>query len=496
MNQWTRMALLSAATAGFGGPGLGGCVSGNIPARQQPGSDGSTSNDGNALDDGGTSAADGSGGTEGSTISVADGSEDVRTIGAEASPEASPTIRDAGSGLGNDARMSAADSSVDGATDSSTGGTTNDGSAGTVDGAIVGCISALSSWYVARPNGGLLSEGPPEQAILDSTTGLPLLGAVSMSEGEYTDCAAISSGGVQCWERNVNYNDGQLGNGMGQLGNGTMNPNTAFLRSSVVLAAANTPLTKVTSMVQGFANAACALTSDAKLWCWGDLTWIVNNGTALSSPYAQAITIDGMTPLTGVTQAAVGLGNACAITQGAPNTLWCWGQNRNGELAQGDTVSRQYPTKVLGLTNPVKVAIISASNPSQTAFTSATMCALDGGNVKCWGYAGFGNAGVNSPDSAPLQSPTLVVTQTGAALGGVVDLLGGMSLTTALRNDGTMWWWGYGAKGYAGNYGITNIVAIGWPGTGTFAPGGPRYLTSDGAYHNGMTNVTVNCNAM
>jgi len=83
----------------------------------------------------------------------------------------------------------------------------------------------------------------------------------------------------------------------------------------------------------------------------------------------------------------------------------------------------------------------------------------------------------------------LVVTQSGTILGGVVDLLGTGTTIAAMRNDGTMWSWGQFAKNYAGNYGITNIVAIGWPDYRF----GPRFLTNDGVYHNGMTALHVNC---
>jgi hypothetical protein len=57
-----------------------------------------------------------------------------------------------------------------------------------------------------------------------------------------------------------------------------------------------------------------------------------------------------------------------------------------------------------------------------------------------------------------------------------------------------MWNWGYGFQIYATNYSLTNVLAIGWSGPSNY--NGPRYITSDGVYHNAMANVTVNCNAM
>ena len=86
------------------------------------------------------------------------------------------------------------------------------------------------------------------------------------------------------------------------------------------------------------------------------------------------------------------------------------------------------------------------------------------------------------------------MTQGGTALAGVTDIEPGFAVVSVLRTDASMWRWGAGAEEYAGNFGITNIVGIGW--TGGANTTGPRYLTSDGVYHNGTTNVTVNCGAL
>ncbi len=240
-----------------------------------------------------------------------------------------------------------------------------------------------------------------------------------------------------------------------------------------------------------FSNTACAVTSDGKLWCWGDLTWVVKKGiAALHTGYAQAITLDGTSALTGVSQVVVGPATTCALLTGAPNTVWCWGYNATGQLGQGDVTARQYPTKVLGLTSPTELAL-SAQNTYD-----ATVCALDGSNVRCWGDNANGAAGINATTN-PVQSPTPVVMQSGTVLGGVTSIEPGVAAFAVVRSDNTLWTWGYGSQPYAGNYGLTNIVTVGWAGPA--APvnfNGPRYLTKDGVYHNGMTVVPVNCNAM
>ncbi len=426
-----------------------------------------------ASPDGGTST-DSGGGTGGDDATTGDdgaavGTQDSSTVGA-----------------GDGSTMGTGDSSTsaDGSSPSSQDAGVIDGSTHAYDGGLgMSCLSGLYGIYVQRTDGVLLREGPPEEPVLNSTTALPLAGIVSVQDGAYHGCAAVSDGSAQCWQNTANQ-----GNGYGQLGNGTTTASGVIFRSTPVLTAANTPLTKVVSVASGESNTGCAVTSENKLWCWGDLTWIVNKGTTLDTGYAQAITTDGATSFTGVTQAAVGYAQACALVSGSPNTVWCWGYNGDDELAQGDTTVRQYPTKVLGLTNPTKIVV----TPYGGGSNAATACALDGTSVRCWGYNAYGAAGVNSATN-PITAPALVQTQSGSALDQVQDLAGGFVNTATLRTDGTLWRWGNGIATYATNYGVTNIVAIGWAGSSNT---NMRYLTSDGIYHNAMTNVAINCGAL
>jgi alpha-tubulin suppressor-like RCC1 family protein len=259
------------------------------------------------------------------------------------------------------------------------------------------------------------------------------------------------------------------------------------------LVAPNTPLTNVVAFAAAGAsniavNTACAVTSDGKLWCWGDLSWIVQKGTPLASPYAQAITTDGLTALTGVIQATFATTGACAVIRGTPNSVWCWGDNAAGELAQGDTMNRQYPIKVPGLTAPTKVVM------TDSHYDHNTICVLDGDSVRCWGNNDFGTVGVNSTVN-PIPSPSPVVIQNGTTiLGGVSDIEPGFAAVAALRTDGSLWTWGYGFATYASNFGLTNILTIAY--AGGYGGNGPRFLTSDGIYHSGMTVLPVTCGAL
>jgi hypothetical protein len=412
-----------------------------------------------------------------------------------------PAGDDASDNQGDDSGAAASDDSSTASDDSATGndggveaeGSPSESDATTYEGGLangISCVAALYSTYIVRGDGILISEnstsGP--ETILDATTGNPLTGIVNVQVGGSHGCAALTDGSVKCWQVATN------GNTSGQLGNGTTTATSTLYRASPVLTAASTPLTGVAAVATGdsASNSSCAVRTDGKLYCWGDLSWIVNNGASLLTGYAQAVTTDGSTPLVGVTQAAVGSGLACAMVaggSGSASTVWCWGFNSDGELGVGDTNNRQYPTQVTGLTNPTKLVIDAPVGNYQFI----TVCAQDGANVRCWGYNGYGGAGTNTATS-PILSPTAVATMSGTLLGNVSDLESGGGAFGVLRSDGTLWTWGSGFHNYAANYNVTNIVALGWAGPSS--DNGPRYVTSDAVYHNAMTSAPVNCNAM
>ena len=463
---------------------LGGC-SGGAPSR--PKADGGT---GAATGTGGRSGGDGGGGTGGATGSggTTDNGGNAGTGSGGRAATGTGGAVEIGGGIGTGGRSGAGGAGAVGGALARGGASGAVGAAGGSGGAAI-CIAGIYDQYVLRTDGIALFEPSAnnEHVILDTTTGLSLRGITEIQGGSSHGCALLGNGSVACWQTATN------GNGAGQLGNGTTTPNSVVYRSTTVLIAPNTPLTNVLALATGgesnnAVNTACAVTRDGKLWCWGDLTWIVNKGTPLPSPYAQAITTDGLTALTGVVQATFARTGACAVVNGTPNSVWCWGDNAASELAQGDMVNRQYPVKVLELSAPTKVVM------TDSYYDNNTICVLDAGEVRCWGSNNHGTVGINST-TTPITAPMLVVLQNGSTvLGGVSDIEPGSAAISALRTDGTLWNWGYGLNKYAGNYGLTNIVSI--ADAGGYSTDGPRFLTSDGVYHHGMTPISVNCGAL
>lgn len=349
-------------------------------------------------------------------------------------------------------------------------------------GASCSCVKGIFGSYVIRVDGIVLQEPTSttgaQTPVLDAATAQPLTGTVTGQDFTTTGCLVRDDATVWCWRSAAN------GNSVGTLGNGSIDTNGPVFRATQVLVAANTPLTNVKSLTM---LSSCAVTNDGKLYCWGDLSWAVNNGATLHTGYAQPITTDGATPLTGVLQASVAGWSPCAlVSRAANNEVWCWGYNGNYNLGTGDNINRQYPTKIAGLTNPTKVVGNWGNN---TGSLWGAHCAMDGDNVLCWGYNAEGETGIGNSNT-PVRVPTLVKLADGTTpFTGGVDLYAGAFRICALRTGGTLWCWGVSYKNYATNLGLTNIVAAG-------SAESLQYLTSDGLYHAAGVTISPKCGSL
>jgi hypothetical protein len=352
-------------------------------------------------------------------------------------------------------------------------------------GASCSCVKGTFGSYVIRVDGIVLQEPTTatgaQTAVLDAATAQPLTGAVNGYDGAIAGggvgCMVRDDGTVWCWRSTAN------GNSVGALGNGTTDTSGPTFRATQVLVSANTPLTNVKSIDL---LSPCAVTNDGKLYCWGDVSWLVNNGTSLASPYAQPITTDGATPLSGVLQVSAAGRSPCAVVAGtSANEVWCWGDNLRSSLGTGDTTNRHYPTKIAGFTNPTKVVGSFGTSP----YSLTAHCAIDGANVLCWGYNGDGETGTGNSNT-PVTVPTLVKIADGTTpFTQPVDLYAGFTRICALRAGGTLWCWGSGYHNYADNIGVSNVVAAGNVES-------LRYLTSDGVYHANTVAVSPNCGSL
>jgi alpha-tubulin suppressor-like RCC1 family protein len=247
-------------------------------------------------------------------------------------------------------------------------------------------------------------------------------------------CARKSDGTLWCWSQNDS----------GQAGDGTTI--TPVLSPKQVVALGTT----VVQVAVGGRH-TCARKSDGTLWCWGqNSNGQLGDGTTTDTRLAPVQVAALGTSVVGV---HAGFFHTCA--RKADSTLWCWGNNANGQLGDGtssgqsgcgpghDSVCRPDPLQVTALgTNVVDVVTGGSFYSSLFGHT----CARQGdGTLWCWGSNAYGQLGdgTTAPKSSPVQ-----VTVLGS---NVVGLAAGAVHTCATKTNGTLWCWGQNIYGDVGD---------------------------------------------
>lgn len=130
--------------------------------------------------------------------------------------------------------------------------------------------------------------------------------------------------------------------------------------------------------------------------------------------------------------------NSCLAIKN-DGTLWAWGANGNGELAQGDTAQRNSPVQVGALTTWLRVA---------AGYTFCAAVKTDG-TLWAWGNNSLGQLGQGNTTnySSPVQVGALTDWQQ-------VDA--GYNACAAVKTDGTLWTWGQNTEGRLGLSDTTN----------------------------------------
>ncbi len=320
-----------------------------------------------------------------------------------------------------------------------------------------------------------------------------LAGVTQISAGKYHTCAVVSSGAVYCWGQNV----------YGQLGNNSTNNSSTPVQ---VHTGNNTYLTNVTQVGSG-GGQTCALRTDNTVYCWGRNAFgDVGDNTTTQRQMAVQVRVSAAAYLTNAVQIAIGANHSCArlsdgtvrcwgynvygeigdntttnrsvavlvvgasgsgtlggvssISSGrfhtcaliSDSSIYCWGDNENGELGDGTNTSRSLPVRAGDIANALTV----------TAGEYHSCAALADGTAKCWGAAAFGQIGDGT--TADTSTPVPVIGPGGyGLLGGVTQISAGggnwpdgagtdnYEHTCALLSDGTVVSWGQNNFGQLGD---------------------------------------------
>ncbi len=261
-----------------------------------------------------------------------------------------------------------------------------------------------------------------------------LLEVVDMQGGFGHTVALAADSTVWCWGRND----------AGGLGDGTTN--------SSIIPVQVPGLDGVIAIAAGDMFSA-ALKADGTLWTWGE-----NNYGQLGTGIPGNSSVPAQANLTGVTAMAAGNGHLLVLL--ANGTVWGWGLNDNHQLGAGlgAPIVADTALQAVGLD---QVVAISAGRYSFNAALRAD------GTIWTWGYNQWGQLGNggNITGDTPAQVPGLT---------NIVSIArqGGQGHMCAVRDDGTVWSWGYNLAGQLGNgansdsnvpvqvSNITDVVAV------------------------------------
>ena len=275
--------------------------------------------------------------------------------------------------------------------------------------------------YVLRATSGSLSATSNPFAVRVSFTTIATGGWNANYDG--FSCG-VAAGGTFCWGA---HSYGQLGS-----------PNAGVVELVPVLVRTSAVLTEVAAG----AKHACGRTSTGAVYCWGRGTeGQLGNGSNLTSRTPVLVSGTGPGGLV-VESVSAGDQHTCALVTG--RVVYCWGENRFGELGDATTALRNVPTKVNGSgTGSLQFVSVSAGS----YFTCAATTALA---VWCWGEGSSGKLGSSAQESAvPVQ-----VTGTGSGSLRFDRVSAGLAhacAVTVAPDAGKVYCWGLNLFGGLGN---------------------------------------------
>ena len=279
---------------------------------------------------------------------------------------------------------------------------------------------------------------------------------------------AIVNGRLYTWGRNF---EGELGQGPFPTQQGTPTP-----------VSSTTGFSGATGFWPGFQD-TFATDATGQLWAWGGFNSFNERGNATGNNLPQ--------PVVGPTHViSVGPGDAHTIALTANGTMWGWGDPSSLGLPGRFPVN---PTQLSGPANIVKVVAGSdysfalasdgtlygtgsnqfgtlglgqgvTSAPTFTAIQALSgivdmaassdgpssidfSVAVDGsGHVFGFGSNFYGQMGNGGTSTSPQFTPTRV-----QGIDSVVQVSAGLGFVLALKQDGTVWGWGYNGSGTLGN---------------------------------------------
>ncbi|HEX8698666.1 MAG TPA: RTX toxin [Myxococcaceae bacterium] len=304
--------------------------------------------------------------------------------------------------------------------------------------------------------------GDTEKPYTAGDVALVGVGARIALGGKHT-CALLDTGLVRCWGNNQ-Y--GQLGyNTTEHVGDGEAIASYGYVN-----------LGGIASKIAAGGEHTCALMNNGTVRCWGrnnygqlgygDTENIGDN----EQPWTAGVVNVGGT----VTNIVAGGAHTCALLDNGQ--VRCWGYNGSGQLGYGNT------TPVGDDADPATAGSIDLGGQAMqlSAGKNHTCALLTTGNVRCWGYNGFGQLGYGHYSN--IHKPTLTNAGDVEMGGKVLQVATGENHTCALLGSGDIKCWGHGGRGRLGRG--TSTASLNLPPlTGVDLDGSSAFQVATGAEH-------------
>ena len=176
---------------------------------------------------------------------------------------------------------------------------------------------------------------------------------------------------------------------------------------------------------------ATAIKRDGTFWIWGKPT---NGRLGLNNISTYVNTPAQLGVLTNWKDSASGSGGRSILAIKTDGTLWTWGQNIQGDLGDGTTLSRS---------SPVQIGLLTDWSLISHGFGHSAVIKTNG-TLWTWGLNSTGQLG----DSTRLSKSSPI--QVGA-LTNWLAISAAYAHTVAIKTNGTLWAWGKGDLGILGD---------------------------------------------
>ncbi len=292
-------------------------------------------------------------------------------------------------------------------------------------------------------------ETPASVPVVDLGAGRT---AKAISAGDGHSCALLDDDTVRCWGFGL---DGRLGlNNNDDIGDDESPASVGPINLGEGI--------KVKTITAGGSH-TCAIVLDDSVRCWGfsgsgrlgygntrDVGRLASS-CPVATPCLQPDEVGPVDLGAGRTARAIsaGAGHTCAVLDNG--AVRCWGNSSSGRLGYGNERNvGDTPTNTPGTAGPVDLGA-GRTAKAISAGGEHTCALLDDDNLRCWGYAAFGQLGYgNAISVGDIEKPSSVAPVNLGAGRTARAVSAGTAHTCARLDDDSVRCWGYGLYGRLG----------------------------------------------